>query len=237
MEESDTIKKCKSCGFSGAGNYCGHCGQAFKTKRITIPGLLQDVIHLFTHFDKGFGYTLKQLIITPGHMQRNYIEGYRNKHQKPFSMFFICATFSALSRYWLLSILLNTYRMSNAAEVTFIREYMVFLYIALIPVYTLIAYLFFNRSGYNYAEMGVLLLYTLSLFFIAAPFILLLKFIWPYLDTMYVEFPFFSVYFIITFINFFNKISRWKVVLISLLLMLIAFIINQPAEDFVIRFM
>lgn len=235
MEEDDTIKKCKSCGSSGTGDYCNHCGQAFTTQRITISGLLQDFIHLFTHFDKGFGYTLKQLITAPGNMQRNYIEGCRNRHQKPFSMFFICATFSALCRYWLLRILLNKYQEGNVAEVTFIREYMVFLYIALIPVYTLIVYLFFYRSGFNYAETGVLLLYTLSLFFIAAPFIFLLKFIWLHLDTMYVEFPFFSVYFIITFINFFNKITRWKVTLLSLLIMLIAFIINQLAEGLVMR--
>lgn len=237
MAEKHTIKKCKSCGFYGTGNYCRHCGHPLKIKRITITGILQDAFHLFTHFEKGFGYTLKQLIIAPGHMQRFYIEGDRGRHQKPFSMFFICATFSALCRYWLLSILVNENQESNAAELAFFREYMVFLYIALIPIYMLILYLFFYRSGYNFAEMGVLLLYTLSLFFLAAPFILLLKFIWLHLDTVYIEFPFFSAYFIITHINFFNKISRGKVIMLSLLLMLIAFIINQLAESLVIRFM
>ncbi|HRP34083.1 MAG TPA: DUF3667 domain-containing protein [Agriterribacter sp.] len=231
MEEKYKIKKCNSCGYSGTGNYCGNCGQAFKIKRITISTLLQDIFHLFTHFDKGFGYTLKQLIIAPGRMQRTFIKGDRSRHQKPFSMFFICATFSALCRYWLL----NVYHESNTAEVTFFREYMVFLHIALIPLYALIANLFFYRSGYNYAEMGVLLLYTLSLLFIVAPFVFLLKFIWPHLDTAYIEFPFFSVYFIITFINFFNRTPWRKVTLLSLLIILIAFIINQLAEGLAIK--
>lgn len=237
MEEKYKIKKCKSCGFSGTGNYCGNCGLAFKTQRITISTLLQDIFHLFTHFDKGFGYTLKQLIIAPGHMQRTFIKGDRSRHQKPFSMFFICATFSALLRYWLLSMLLNNYHENNTAEVVYFREYMVFLYIALIPLFTLITYLFFYRSGYNYAEIGVLLLYTLSLFFIAAPFIFLLKFMWLHLDTAYIEFPFFTVYFIITFINFFNRTPWWKVTLLSLLIILIAFIINQLAEGLAIKLM
>jgi hypothetical protein len=170
-------------------------------------------------------------------MQRSYVEGNRAKHQKPFSLFFICGTFSALSRYWLLNALLNYYHVSNTAEVTFFREYMVFLYIALVPVYTLMARLFFYKSGYNYAEIGVMLLYTISLFFLVAPFIFLLKFIWPGLDTVYVEFPIFSVYFIVTFKNFFNKLPRWKVIFLSLITLGIAFFINNLMENIVIRLM
>lgn len=237
MREIDAITKCRSCGFSGAGQYCSQCGQSFKTKRITLPGLLQDIFHLFTHFDKGFFYTLKRLIIAPGYMQRDFIEGNRNRHQKPFSMFFICATFSALARYWLLSSLMNYYQVTNTTELFFFRHYMVFLYIGLIPVYALLVLLFFYQSGYNYAEMGVLLLYTLSLVFLTSPFIFLSKIIWPHLDTVYIEFPLYSTYFIITFSNFFNRIPRWRVLLISLLIMLIAFIINEIAEKHVIRIM
>lgn len=240
MDDIDSIKNCKSCGFSGAGNYCSKCGQPFYVKRITLSGLLYDIFHLLTKFERGFGYTLKQLIIAPGHTQRAYIEGDRARHQKPFSLFFICATFSAITRYWILNAFIQYYHLNNTADFTeaaFFREYMVFLYIALIPLYTLIVCIFFYKSGYNYAETGVMLLYTLSLFFLAGPFIFLLKFIWPYLDTVYIEFPVYSAYFIITMVNFFNRLRRWKVVLISLIIMLIAFLINQLMEDLVMQFM
>jgi hypothetical protein len=236
MKNPDTIKKCKACGFSGIGNFCSNCGQPFVSKRISLASLFYDVFHLFTKFETGFFYTLKQLVIAPGHMQRAYLGGDRQKYQKPFSMFFICATFSALCRYWLLNTLLNYYHVSNSTEVIFFREYMVFLYIGLIPVYTLIVWFFFYKSGYNYAEMGVVLFYTLSLFFLAAPFIFLLKFIWHNLDTAYIEFPLFSFYFIITFIKFFNRLPRWKVILISLVTMISAFLINQLMEKIVTRF-
>jgi len=231
------IKKCKSCGFRGTGNYCSECGYPFAAKKITLSGLLYDVFHLFTKFEKGFGYTLKQLIIAPGTMQRSYLDGDRAKHQKPFSMFFICATFSALSRYWIFNTVFKNYHVIDPTELTFYREYMVFFYITLIPLYTLMARLFFYKSGYNFAELGVMLLYTLSLFFLAAPFILLLKYFWHTLDTVYVEFPFFSVYFIITFINFFNRVRHWRVIMLSLFTILIAFFINQLLEDFVISFL
>lgn len=240
MEETNIIKKCKSCGLPGEGNYCNHCGQPMTIKRITLRGLLHEIFRFFTHFDKGFGYTLKQLLVAPGHMQRTYIEGIRGKHQKSFSMFFICITFSALTRYWLLTAFLNYYHVGNAndtVEVIFFKEYMVFLYIALIPVYTLLAYFFFYKSGFNYAEMGVMLLYTLSLFFLAAPFIFSLKFIWPGLDTVYIEFPLFTAYFIITLVNFFNRFPHWIVLFKSFVTMIIAFLINQLMENIVLRFL
>ncbi len=63
--------------------------------------MLPEVFHFFTHLDKGFLYTLKSLLKHPGRMQHGYVEGDRSRHQKPFSMFFICLTIAALSRYWI----------------------------------------------------------------------------------------------------------------------------------------
>lgn len=235
MADVDTVQVCKSCGFSGTGLYCSQCGQPFKAKRITLLGLLHDVFHLFTHLDKGFLYTLKQLIVAPGRMQRSYVEGERGRHQKPFSMFFICATVSALTRYWVLQALLKYYHMGNASEANFFHEYMVLLHVVLLPVYALITYLFFYRSGYNYAEIGVLLLYTLSFIFLMAAFISLLKFIWPTLDTAYVELPLLLVYNSVTFVNFFHTQPRWLVVVKSILVILLIFLFIQYLEDFLIR--
>src|SRR3954465_173640 len=99
MIHDDFLRVCRRCGFSGSENYCARCGEPYKHKRISVSGLAHEVLHHFTHFEKGFGYTLKKLVTRPGYMQRAYIEGDRTRHQKPFSMFFICATISALSRY------------------------------------------------------------------------------------------------------------------------------------------
>ena len=224
MTGSNDIQVCKSCGFSGVENYCCRCGQPFKIKRISLSGLLHDVFHFFTHLDRGFGYTLKKLIIAPGYMQRGYIEGERSKHQKPFSMFFICATVAALSRYWIFRALQKYYHVGNISEANFFHEYMVILHIGMLPLYTFITYLFFYKSKYNYAEIGVLILYTMSIFFLAATLIALLKFIWPHLDTAYIELPILIIYNVITFINFFDKLPRWSVVLRSITIIIILFL-------------
>jgi hypothetical protein len=235
MPQSNSVRLCKSCGFSGKENYCARCGQVYQTKRITLQGLLHDVFHFFTHLDKGFGYTLKQLIVAPGHMQREYIGGERSKHQKPFSMFFICVTIAALSRYWVYSALLKYYHSGNPSEATFYHEYMVLMQIILLPLNIFITYLFFHKSKYNYAEIGVFLLYTISFFFLVVSCIALLKFLWPELDTAYIELPIIVIYNSIAFMNFFNTMTRWKVILKSFVIMLIVFLVVNYLEDWAIK--
>lgn len=235
MTDPGNIKICRSCGFSGTGDYCNHCGQSFTIKRISIPGLLHDILHLFTHMEKGFAYTLKQLTIAPGHMQRTYVEGKRSIHQKPFSMFFICATISALARYWILSAIIKYYHADIVSEAKFFHEYMVLTYIALLPLYALITYLMFYRSKYNYAEIAVMMLYTLSFIFLASVFISLPKIFFPRLETEFIEFPVFTIYIMITLINYFKTTPWWIVAIKSVVIMIAAFFLNDLAEDFMIR--
>lgn len=236
MKRSKIIHKCKSCGFSATGNYCGNCGQSFKTKRISIKELSRELFHFFTHIEKGFFYTLKQLIVAPGHMQLTYIEGKRIIHQKPFSMFLLCGTITALFRYWVFNAVTKYYHADIISEATFFHEYLVITYITLIPIYVLITYLLFYKSGYNYAEVGVMMLYTISICFLIAGFISLIKFIYPHLDTAYVEFPVFAFYFTITLLNFFKSIPRWNVAIKSLITLSLIYLIEQVVEDFVVQF-
>lgn len=235
MPDPDDIKICKSCGFSGPGNYCNNCGQSFIIKRVSIPGLIHDILHFFTHLEKGFGYTLKQLIIAPGHMQRTYLEGKRSIHQKPFSMFFICATITALTRYWILSAIIKYHHADITSEAKFFHEYMVLTYIALVPIYVLITYLMFYKAKYNYAEIGVMMLYALSFIFLASAFISLPKIFYPRLETRFIEFPVFTIYIMVTLINYFKIIPWWIVAIKSVVIMIAAFFLNDLAEDFMIR--
>jgi len=235
VTNSNDIKICKSCGFSNSGKYCNNCGQSFNIKRISVHGLLHEILHFFTHVENGFGYTLKQLTIAPGHMQRIYMEGKRSIHQKPFSMFFICATITALCRYWIFSVMIKYYHADINSEAKFFHEYMVLTYISLTPLYALITYLMFFKTRYNYAEIGVMMLYTLSFIFLAAGVISLPKLIFPHLETRFIEFPIFTIYMTITLINYFKTIPWWIVLIKSIIIMMLAFLLNGIVEDFVIR--
>ncbi|HEY0678092.1 MAG TPA: DUF3667 domain-containing protein [Chitinophagaceae bacterium] len=48
-----------------------------------------DVIHAVTHADRGFLFTIKELVINPGRVAREYVQGKRKKYFNPFSFLII----------------------------------------------------------------------------------------------------------------------------------------------------
>ena len=225
---------CKACGAPVAEKFCGQCGQATTIKRITFKGLLHDVFHFFTHIDKGILYTLKRLLRTPGTMQREFIEGDRARYQKPFSMFFISVTAAALLRYWINLMLIHYFHSGSTTESAFVHNYLAIFHIILVPLYALVIFLFFYRSRFNYAEIGVLTMYTLSFFFVTSIVITLLKFLWHNMDTGYIELPVGILYCAITFKNFFHEQRPWLAVLKGVAVVVIIFFLANITEDFVI---
>lgn len=230
------MQTCKSCGNEGTGKYCNNCGQAYATKRISLKSLLHDVFHFFTHLEKGFGYTLKQLIVAPGIMQREYMEGKRSRHQKPFSMFFICISINAVVRYFVFELLGNYFHQKNAfAEANYFHQYQLFLYLIMVPLMSALTWLFFRKEKYNYAETMVSQLYSFSFIVLLVIPISLLKFIWNEMDTAYVELPLICIYSVITFIRFFNHSNRWLTAVKGLVVILLLFFIVQKVEDITIN--
>ena len=230
MNES-LLLTCRRCGNTSNQKYCGQCGEAMAVKRITLSSLLHDVFHFFTHLDKGFGFTVKQLLLRPGNMQRDYLDGDRSRYQKPFSMFFICATIDALVRYWVISILIRYFHSGNANETEFFHQYFVLTHIVMLPVYVLVTWLVFYNAKFNYAETGILILYNISFFFLAVMVLFLPKLIWPDLETMWLELIVISVYNAVAFINFYRDQNKWLVIVKSLFVVVTIFLLANYVED------
>ena len=83
------MKYCNNCGHAVQGLYCSHCGQRTDSERINFTFLWKEVVHFFTHLEKGFVYTSLQMVIRPGLTVKNFIEGKRNNYQAPVSYFLI----------------------------------------------------------------------------------------------------------------------------------------------------
>lgn len=233
--DSNLTGVCKVCNAPVTGKYCSNCSSPVVTKRISLSSLLHEAFHYFTHLDKGFGYTLKRLLQAPGTTQRNYLEGDRLRHQKPFSMYLICATVAALILYWI-NIILETYTgQGNMQEAYFFNKYLVIMLIAIVPVCSLITYGLFFTSGYNFAEIGVLQLYTVSIFLLIVVVMNLLKFINPALETRYFEYPALLIYNTITFLNFFRGKNRWVVVLKSILCFTLCWLVITQLQNFLVE--
>jgi hypothetical protein len=79
---------CLNCGtlLTADDNYCPTCGQKTDTHRLSMKHIWHDIRHALTHADKGFFFTLKELLLQPGTVAREYMAGKRKKYFNPFSL-------------------------------------------------------------------------------------------------------------------------------------------------------
>lgn len=92
--------ECLNCGTSYNGKYCPHCGQGAKEKRLTFADIFNNLLGLVLNMEKGFLYTVLCLLLRPGHMIRDYIEGKRVRYTRPIQLLFILATVSIAVNYF-----------------------------------------------------------------------------------------------------------------------------------------
>lgn len=77
---------CSDCGAPVEGNFCANCGQPAHVHR-TLLHLAEEVLHGVVHFDGRIWRTLPLLILNPGRLTREWIEGRRTRYVSPLAMF------------------------------------------------------------------------------------------------------------------------------------------------------
>lgn len=84
---------CLNCGFPFTGYelFCPNCGQKNKGNRITFGSFVKEVFAGFFSWDTKFWRTLFTLLIAPGKISKDYIQGKRERYANPFR-FYITAS-------------------------------------------------------------------------------------------------------------------------------------------------
>ena len=77
---------CANCGATLAGNYCHRCGQSAHVHH-SLLHLGEEFLHGLLHFDAKAWRTLPLLVIQPGILTRNYIDGKRTRYVSPLALF------------------------------------------------------------------------------------------------------------------------------------------------------
>lgn len=146
---------CKNCGNAFEGNYCNSCGQAAETHEINASFVIHDLQHGLMHLNGGILHSARELFTRPGHSVRDYIEGKRMKHYKPFSMLIVVAGFYGLLYH---ALKIDPYK--DLHDSTFNYEqinewashHFSIITLLLLPVLSLNSFLLFHRQGYNFTE-------------------------------------------------------------------------------------
>jgi Protein of unknown function (DUF3667) len=230
--------RCANCdrAIDGADQkFCPACGQPVPAHRIDWHFLGHELEHSVLHMDRGIFYSLKHLMLRPGHFIRDYIEGRRAHHVKPMLLIMILAALMVfLAKYLLGGDLIGTGLSSSAATsaggnadgtldparllVAFesVKEWMNRNYTAttllLLPLEAGAFKLVFRRiGGLNYPEWLVIVTYLTAQTFVIMALSVPLEHWYPQVRVWSLSLA--TLYSIFTLVQYFKDYPRWKAAL------------------------
>ena len=89
VEEAGSPEHCLNCGESLAGQYCGGCGQRARSRLISLWELISDAFGDLFELDSRLWRTLVPLLVRPGTLTRDYLQGKRARFMPPFRMYIV----------------------------------------------------------------------------------------------------------------------------------------------------
>lgn len=161
---------CKNCGTIYTESFCNQCGQ--KTPhRYTVAHVFHELVHTFTHADKGIFSFAWNIIRKPGIIALDFVEGRRKRHFNIFQYLLIIVGITTF-------LISKTHFMENSMKdinslagtkvsgrvavfqsemVHSLQKYFNIVQLSLVPVYAFFSWLFLGKKKFNYAENIVLL--------------------------------------------------------------------------------
>ena len=88
---SEEAHECPTCGTNYQGNYCPRCGQSARIGRYSLKKALLLFLDVWGMGNRGMFRTLRDLLLRPGYMIRDYLHGMQMAYFPPFKMFFLLA--------------------------------------------------------------------------------------------------------------------------------------------------
>ena len=163
---------CLNCNHTITENFCSHCGQK-KYKKIDKKYVFDELQYTVLHANKGFLYSVKNIIKNPGKTARGFIDGNRVNHYKPVLLAFVLSGISAFCAFKIVGLagIMASYYSKERLSSPFMIDYLSFtstyhsiIMLLLIPFLALTTNLSFRRWGHNYYEHVVINAYILSFY-------------------------------------------------------------------------
>ena len=235
----DDATGCRNCGRDidvPGQKFCPTCGQPTPAHRIDWHFLGHELEHSVLHMDKGILYSLKNLMLRPGHFIRDYIEGRRANHVKPLLLIMMTAALVVLLSQLLGREVADTASLLDGANANraagdlamarfmsgsavinqWINQHFAAATVMLIPLEAAMFRLAFGRVGkLNYPEWLVITAFltvqTFVFWTVSLPFQRIH-------DGIKIWVLFASIgYGVFTLLQFFNDQPRWKIALRAVL--------------------
>ncbi len=96
-------KNCLNCGQNVEERFCTHCGQENLQIQDSAFHLIIHYIQDMFHYDGKFWHTLKMLILKPGLVAKEYMEGKRSQNLEPLRFYVFASTVFFLLLFYMVS--------------------------------------------------------------------------------------------------------------------------------------
>jgi hypothetical protein len=151
---------CRNCGASLALTqaYCGVCGQKRITDRITLHEIAYDLIHALVHVDRSVLSLVRQLLVRPGAVARDFVEGRRRRYFGPFAFLVVCVAAGAAAIAISGFPVVTTDNPNRVAA--FLQSHPNLVYFLQVPLLAAACRVVGAFDRVNYAELLVLAAYT-----------------------------------------------------------------------------
>jgi len=89
LQVPENSPNCLNCGARMRGQYCGTCGQRSRSRLISLWELISDAFGDLLEIDSRLWQTLIPLLIRPGRLTADYLQGKRARFMPPFRMYLV----------------------------------------------------------------------------------------------------------------------------------------------------
>lgn len=93
---SEKENECATCHTIYKGNYCPRCGQSSRIGRYSFKTVFLNFLDVWGLGNRGMFRTIRDLVLRPGYMIRDYLNGMQMAYFPPIKMFFLLAALSIL---------------------------------------------------------------------------------------------------------------------------------------------
>jgi hypothetical protein len=102
VSQEESRESCRNCGTVLRGPHCHRCGQAAREMVRSFPLVVRDFLDTVFEYDGRLWRTLVPLMVRPGYLSVEFLQGRRVRYVNPFRLFFfltVIAFFAAQFRF------------------------------------------------------------------------------------------------------------------------------------------
>lgn len=169
--------RCHNCHKEFEGEFCSHCGQLYTANnRLSFADIRRDFFDNVFNVHRGLPFTIWNLLIRPGKVGREYLDGRRKTYTNPVRYLIIALAIQAFVDYWFIRPDLN--EQPDFFEFAFLSDqlnhqmaiwnhvlatkFALIHNLTMIVVFPSIFLFLFRKQGYNFTELLTVNFYYFS---------------------------------------------------------------------------